>query len=231
MKTVIIGSGIAGLAMARLLQQQGHEVVVNERQGGVPVKGNAFLINEEGLEILNSLAPDTKIPGLLTNAFHRFKPSGRMVSAQQMDNWYCSRRSDLVLYLSSLVKPGTVKYGRKFSHFIYKGIKAVAAVFENGQVEYGDLFVGADGCHSQVRQLLFGATSFTEVQVREVLGMVVHPELAASRKGIFSKFQCEDKGLSFGFIPVTDNELIWFSQMDVKLANTPPAGADAVGCH
>ena len=75
MKTVIIGSGIAGLAMARLLQQKGHEVVVCEKQGGIPVKGNAFLINEEGMLILQSLDPNREVPGILTNTFHRFKPN------------------------------------------------------------------------------------------------------------------------------------------------------------
>jgi 2-polyprenyl-6-methoxyphenol hydroxylase-like FAD-dependent oxidoreductase len=33
---------------------------------------------------------------------------------------------------------------------------AIAAVFENGETEYGDIFIGADGSNSKVRESLFG---------------------------------------------------------------------------
>jgi 2-polyprenyl-6-methoxyphenol hydroxylase-like FAD-dependent oxidoreductase len=56
---------------------------------------------------------------------------------------------------------GVIKEDRKFSHFIYSNDKVVAAAFENGEVEYGDIFVGADGGNSRVREAIFGETKFT----------------------------------------------------------------------
>ena len=51
MKTVIIGGGIAGLAMAIYLHNHGMEVVVCERGREQSNKGNAFLMHAEGISL------------------------------------------------------------------------------------------------------------------------------------------------------------------------------------
>ena len=56
MKTVIIGGGIAGLAMAIYLHNNGMEVVVCERGREQSDKGNAFLMHAEGVSILAELS-------------------------------------------------------------------------------------------------------------------------------------------------------------------------------
>jgi 2-polyprenyl-6-methoxyphenol hydroxylase-like FAD-dependent oxidoreductase len=40
-----------------------------------------------------------------------------------------------------------------FSFFIQKTMSRLA-VFENGETEYGDIFIGADGSNSKVRESL-----------------------------------------------------------------------------
>jgi 2-polyprenyl-6-methoxyphenol hydroxylase-like FAD-dependent oxidoreductase len=43
--------------------------------------------------------------------------------------------------------------------------------FENGETEYGDIFIGADGSNSKVRESLFGKVNFTPVAVHEIVGI------------------------------------------------------------
>jgi 2-polyprenyl-6-methoxyphenol hydroxylase-like FAD-dependent oxidoreductase/predicted DsbA family dithiol-disulfide isomerase len=220
MKIVIIGGGIAGLALSHLMIQKGHEIVINERCNEIPLTGNAFMMHEEALTILkNILGPEMKMPGSMIDTFILKRPNDEEVKYTKMEAWQCVKRVDLVKTLLAPLDKNIIKFGRSFSYFIYKNNKAVAAVFENGDVEVGDVFVGADGCNSQVRQLLFGETKFTDVEVKEILGIVRNVEITKQLKGVFTKYQDAEKGISFGCIPISETECVWFNQFDVSLCH------------
>jgi 2-polyprenyl-6-methoxyphenol hydroxylase-like FAD-dependent oxidoreductase len=51
MKVVIIGSGIAGLALAILLKQKGYIVSIYERGEQVPSIGHAFLVHPDAKKV------------------------------------------------------------------------------------------------------------------------------------------------------------------------------------
>ena len=112
---------------------------------------------------------------------------------------------------------GTIRYGCQFSHFIIRDEKVVAAAFKNGDVVYGDNFIGADGARSAVRSALFGPTNFTPVLVKEILGTIKNKSLYSRHPNHFTKYLSIDKGLAIGFIPCNADELIWFMQFDVSL--------------
>lgn len=57
----------------------------------------------------------------------------------------------MISFLHSLSTLEIFIQGRSFSNFLYQNNKVVAAVFENGDIEYGDVFIGADGSNSKVR--------------------------------------------------------------------------------
>ncbi|MEI7510231.1 MAG: FAD-dependent monooxygenase, partial [Flavobacterium sp.] len=114
--------------------------------------------------------------------------------------------------------------GRIFSHFIYENEKAVSAVFQNDEMEYGDLVIGADGSNSKVREQLFGKTDFTLIQIKEIVGISKTIMPFAENKTIFQKFQDHTKGLSFGCIPTYNDEMVWFMQYDVNLIKDVPTG-------
>ncbi len=222
MKIVIIGGGVAGMAFSIMMQKKGHDVVVNEKGGSIPLGGNAFMMHEEGMSVLAEiLGNESLIPGNLIDTFILKRPDDSESMHTKMEAWQCIKRMDLINALLSVIDKKTIRYNRNFSHFIYDRGKAIAAVFENGEVEIGDIFIGADGCNSQVRQLLFGETNFTKVDVREILGVVKNPELAKKLNGVFTKYQHPEKGISFGCIPFSENEVIWFNQFDVSLTPKP----------
>ena len=222
MKIVILGGGVAGLAFGIIMQKKGHEIIINEKGNSIPYGGNAFMMHEEGINVLKDiLENEAAVPGITINQFLLKYPDDNVVTSTSMDSWRCMKRRDLIDSLLHAFNHSNIKYNRNFSHFIYEGSNAVAAVFENGEVEIGDVFIGADGCNSQVRQLLFGETEFTKVEVQEILGVVKNKKLASSLQGVFTKYQHPEKGISFGCIPFSSDEIIWFSQVDVNLIDRP----------
>lgn len=219
MKTVVIGGGIAGLTMAILLRKQKQEVVVCERNAIAASHGHAFLMSMEGLSILREFKKDSQL--LLKkqpiNLFNLRRPDGTEKIKIQLEDWFCMKRVDLIEFLMSFFDENTLKTGRSFSHFIYNDNKAIAAVFENGDIEYGDIFIGADGSNSKVRESLFGSTAFTANEVNEVVGISTYNAIQDKNTICFRKFQSDEVGLAFGYIPVSDKEVVWFMQYDLSI--------------
>ncbi len=214
-KVVIIGGGIAGLCMGIYLHRNGVDVSVNERVMGQHGGGHAFLMHHEGMSILNELGTEQAVlPGKMVDTFVFMRPDGELVHKLSLKEWQCFKRTDLTAYLSRLMDAGRVYDQRNFSHFIYKDSRIVAAAFLNGEMEYGDLFIGADGANSVVRKQVFGEVKFEPGGVKEIVGVVEHPGMAAAYAGRFTKFQESTIGLAFGLIPTTATELVWYMQYD-----------------
>jgi 2-polyprenyl-6-methoxyphenol hydroxylase-like FAD-dependent oxidoreductase len=221
-KIAIIGGGIAGLATANLLQQQGHEVTVSEREHGLPTKGNAFLMHPAGLEVLHELTHDTQadfLPGEYVRHFNLYSQTKTKLEDKPLSPWKCIKRNDLIQFLYNLLPADCIYSGRLFSHFEFENGNAKKAVFVNGETEEADFFIGADGSNSVVRKELFGFTEYTDTTVKEIVCVTHFPEFAKKYKGVFTKFQDTTQGRAVGFIPSTDDEIVWFFQYDVSLAD------------
>jgi 2-polyprenyl-6-methoxyphenol hydroxylase-like FAD-dependent oxidoreductase/predicted DsbA family dithiol-disulfide isomerase len=228
MKVVIIGGGIAGLTLGRFLLKKNLDVVICERAVGAPVLGHAFLMHTDGLNILRELdgRENTHLPGKKVNAFSLKRPGGKEIKRLQLDSWQCIKRRDLVSFLLSLIPAGRIKGGRAFSHFIYEKEKIVAAAFLNGEIEHGDIFVGADGGNSKVRELIHGKVKFTPVEVKEAVGVCYNEKVGEAYTSVFTKFQKKENGLAFGLIPTGHNEFVWFMQYDPSISDVPDASPE-----
>lgn len=227
MKVVVLGGGIAGLCVGIYLHKNNIDVSVNEKQIYTAVGGHAFLMHHDGAAVLKEIAQgsDCLLPGKLVDTFVFKDPRGQVILEQKVQDWQCFKRTDLLECLTGLLPQEHLKSDRIFSHFIYEEEKIVAASFLNGEIEYGDIFIGADGANSVVRQQIFGAVKFEPGKVKELVGVVRHPGLAFSLQGKFTKFQHRDKGLSFGLIPTSREELVWFMQYDPTLGDVPEGTA------
>ena len=225
MKVVILGGGIAGITIGILLKNKNWDVVVNEKVDAVFSRGHAFLMNTDGLSILNEL-PDSLSISLnkkKINIFSLKRPCGNELIKIKLEPWYCIKRVDLMSFLNEHFPKECLKLGREFSHFIYENNKAIAAVFKNGEVEYGDIFIGADGSNSAVRKNIFGETDYSPIEVKEIVGISKKQILAIDELTIFHKIQHEEKGLSFGYIPTFNDESVWFMQYDAKFVENNQA--------
>ena len=226
MKVVIIGGGIAGLTAGILFHSKNWDVVVNERTHGIETKGHAFLMNEEGLSILEPFFDLAKNPlnRKKIDLFSLKRPDGDELIKIKLDPWFCIKRLDLITFLNDTFPAEKIRGGRQFSHFLYENESAVAAVFLNGEIEYGDVFIGADGSNSKVREQLFGPTEFTPIDIKEIVGVSKTFIQPVDNIAIFQKIQDHSKGLSFGYIPTYNNEMVWFMQYDVNLVKNIPNG-------
>lgn len=230
MKVVIIGGGIGGLTAGVFLQQRGIDVVIYERAPQMHARGHAFLMHTTALNVLNLLSEEygVELPGNKLNTFSLNRPDGREIKHQQLNSWKCIKRVDLIDFLHAIFPAEKIRNGRKFTHFLYENGKATAAVFNNGETEYGDVFIGADGSNSKVRELIFGNINFSPVHVKEIVGIAENDTLSASHAGVFTKFQDQEKGLAFGLIPSSENEFVWFMQFDTALADLDNSTPEAL---
>lgn len=220
MKAVIIGGGIAGLSIGLLLKKRCWEVVVNERSSEAFVGGHAFLLSSDGMSILSSFLNEAKTPlnRLPVKLFSLKRSDGKEMIRIKLENWYSLKRVELVTFLSQFYNESNLIKGRHFSHFIYDQNKAIAAVFKNGDIEYGDIFIGADGSNSRVREIIHGQVNYTPIEVKEIVGISKNiTGIISNETYLFQKFQSYDKGLAFGYIPTALDEVVWFMQYDSKL--------------
>jgi len=219
MKVVIIGGGIAGLTQGIFFRKHGYDVTVYERTNEIQTRGNAFLMNGEGLNHLKSFSESKAddIPNKKVDIFSLKRPSNEELIKISLDDWYCIKRVDLVKFLISFYTNETLKFGYEFSHFDWEDDQAKTVFFKNGEKVQGEIIIGADGSNSAIRNELFGKTQYTPIEVKEVVGISSYS--SESEYNVFQKFQSDKEGLSFGFIPATANECVWFMQYDTKFEN------------
>lgn len=220
MKVVIIGGGIAGLATGILLRRFLVDVVICERNSEISPKGNAFLMHSDGLSILEELLgykEESSLPGRLVDTFHLKRPNDKDLMYIKLRPWQCIKRADLIQFLLDILPDDLIVFSRSFSHFLYKDDIAIAAVFDNGDIEYGDVFIAADGGNSKIRQQLFGETKFTDIEVKEIVGVCKFRDMVIAKKGVFTKYLDDKSSLSFGYIPTGTEEIVWYTQFNSVL--------------
>lgn len=164
-KIAIIGGGMAGLTLARLLQLREMDVTLYERDlsQGVRVQGSTLDLHEgTGLEAMRRA-------GLLDEFYkhHRAEASkmlivDRKLSVRFNDHEFAQHTSETRpeidrgplrdILLNSLT-PGTVVWDSQFSAMMTEGL-GWRIGFKNGTSAYADLVIAADGANSKVRPYL-----------------------------------------------------------------------------
>ena len=220
MRIAIIGGGIAGLTQGIFLRKHGFDVTVYERTPGPESRGHAFLMSQDGIELLESLndSTDRVLARQKVDLFSLKRPDSEELIKIPLNEWNCLKRVELIQYLTSFYTEENLKFGHEFADFVYsENGAATSVVFTNGTTARADVFIAADGSRSAIREHLFGPTNYSPIQVKEIVGISQYSPTSAYKT--FQKIQCADKGLAFGFIPATDNECVWFMQYDVRLEN------------
>jgi 2-polyprenyl-6-methoxyphenol hydroxylase-like FAD-dependent oxidoreductase len=216
LKVVIIGGGIAGLTAAIALKLKNHDVIVKERHSFASNPGLAFMIPSNSLIDLKLLT-GTEL-NLIKHQIRHFillNHDGKVQQEQAITDWYAVKRITLVDYLLKHLNEKEYTEHATFSHFIYDHEKVIGAVFTDGSIEYGDLFIGADGINSKVRDSVC-QTNYFQNEINELVCIVKHDQTNTNDL-TFRKFESLKEGLSFGFIPISDNEHVWYLQFDHAL--------------
>lgn len=165
MRVAINGIGVAGPTLAYWLRQSGHEPVLFEKAPALRTGG--YLIDFWGLgyEIAGrmGLVPSLRERCYLMERLRMVDADGREEAALDVTpmrellqgRFISLARADLATALFGACKGIPAHFGVCVTAIEQDGDGVIAAL-SDGREERFDLVVGADGLHSQVRELVFG---------------------------------------------------------------------------
>ena len=167
LKTYIIGAGIGGLALARVLALRGADVTVLEQAGEIKEVGAWLQISPNGLAVLRAMGLEpqlVKSGAVLADTVRLMDYRGGEVlkldlTQMSPQKYYFVHRAELI----SLLAEGARAAGAKIQLLqkverVEEGCPA-AVVLHSGERREADLIIGADGVHSVVRPALNGASA------------------------------------------------------------------------
>lgn len=156
-KIAIVGAGPVSLAFARLLQQEGVNVKVYERDVNehCRIKGGTLDLLKDMGQIVFEKA------GLLSAYFDNARPTSRRIAdihgniiqtLPPLNNPEIDR-NDLRRILLKSLQPESVVWNRKFVSLEEQN-GTFLIHFENGSIETADLVIGANGIMSMLRKII-----------------------------------------------------------------------------
>ena len=199
MRVLIVGAGIAGSTLAYWLQKSGHEPTLVEHAHGLRRGGYLIDFWGTGFDVAERMGI---VPRLLREGYrlteardvasdgHRIASLDPQRFVAGTSGRYISiLRSDLATAIYEALEEGVETiFGDTVARLI-EGERRVHVEFEHGAEREFDLVVGADGLHSRVRELVFGAEPLFErdlgiaVAAFDVTGYRPRDELVAVMHG------------------------------------------------
>lgn len=216
MKAVVVGGGIAGLAVASGLQRAGWEVQVLERsndaqppRAGLSIFGNGFrALDELGLgDAVRAISADT--PPFTKSGLRR--PDGRYLvtfAPATSADLRAVDRTELHETLLRTLRPGTVQWGRRVNAL--------------DEVPDADLVIGADGIRSRVR------ASLPQDRPTRRSGYGVWRALTSRPVPVDIGGETWGAGERFGLVPLKDGRVYWFGVVGAANNETGTAALDEV---
>ena len=165
----IIGGGIGGLTAALCLRKIGIDVHVYEQSRALREVGAGINMTPNATRIIHALGLGeglAKLGAMPTGVHQRRWDDGRTLLRTPLGTeierhfgfrQYQSHRADVLNMLIGAIPAERLRVGHRLVSFSERGDK-VEAQFENGARVSTDALIGADGIHSTVQRLLFGAT-------------------------------------------------------------------------
>jgi len=186
-KTVlIIGSGIAGPALAIHLQKNGFRPIMFEKIAVKADVGVALMLCPNGFRALNkidaTLSEQVLKGGCVVNTACNKQSNGAILS--QSD--YCSKHLARYSWPNAGIKRATlhqilndaairhnipIHYNKQLKNIIDNEDGGVIAEFCDGTQYEGGFIVGCDGLHSTTRSCLFGKESPTYTGLSQIIGL------------------------------------------------------------
>jgi 2-polyprenyl-6-methoxyphenol hydroxylase-like FAD-dependent oxidoreductase len=251
MRSVIIGGGVGGCALAAALRgcPLGGEVSILERRAVGAAAGMGFILMPNGVEALERIAPEIawRGAGRRIDRVALRAACGRELSSHDIDAALCVSRERFLSLLRRAAggarfveganvtglqradggdfRGGDVRGG----HFQGGDFRSVAyEVAGRAEVLHGDAFFGCDGAASRTRALVFPEAQLAEVVVKEIVSVAHAPALAARLGTTFHKFHDEEGGLAVGVLAESDERVVWFVQFDSRRWPGVAATAEAM---
>ena len=168
LRTVVIGAGIGGLAVARALALRGADVTLLEQAPEITEVGAGLQISPNGMAVLRAIGLDSALIAASVQAravclkTHLDADVVRLDLGRLPDpSYYFVHRADLIALLAAGAREAGVKIRllQKVGTVVGAGVEGANPVVHlvNGAQIGCDLVIGADGLHSVLRPVLNGA--------------------------------------------------------------------------
>jgi len=166
LNVVIVGGGIGGLFAANALLAQGMGVAVYEQAPAIGEVGAGVFLTPNSVRHLQRIGLEAAVEkwgARVGPGSHYFRHDGAPIAPVQVTDsagWNATfgmHRADLVEMLAAALPPGTVHTGHRATGFDQDG-KLARVSFSNGASAEGDVVIGADGIHSELRPHVFAAS-------------------------------------------------------------------------
>lgn len=165
MRVAINGIGVAGPTLAYWLRRYGHEPVMFEKAPALRTGGHAIDFWGLGYAIAErmGLIPRLRQRGYMMKKLRMVNGHGHDVASLDLTTmrdllggrFITLARADLSAELFAACEGVPSHFGTCISGMI-QGRNEVQLTFEGGRRDHFDFVVGADGLHSQIRELAFG---------------------------------------------------------------------------
>ena len=162
LEVIVIGAGIAGLAVALALHRRGAQVRVLEQAGAFREVGAGLQISPNGARVLDALG---LLPALQGHALRAqavtLRKGGSGARVLRMDlptsgpGFHLVHRADLVALLQAAVPGQITRLGARVATVRPEGPRP-SVTLDGGAVLRADLVIGADGLHSVLRPVVLG---------------------------------------------------------------------------
>ncbi len=201
MRSVVLGGGIAGCAVAAALRATplSRESVILERgqPGGRPDAG--ILLSAGGLRALSSIAPefDWKSAGRSVDSVSLRSKSGRVFFERPVEPCLAISQRDLSAMLRDAARVAGFLGGWTVGSLEKDATGVINAVrLADGGSLRGDAFFACDGAGSRAREALFPQCALGPAVVEEIVTVVDAPEIASELNNSLRKYHDENGGLA-----------------------------------
>lgn len=158
-KIIVAGAGIAGLCVALVLRKHGVDVRIIEQAAELTEIGAGIQISANGMRVLRWLGLEDRMKACACNPrFFRavdWRDGRELHTIAYREEHYQIHRADLLDVLKAPLPASVIQLGERVTA-IDQTDHGVAIVTDRASYR-ADALIGADGIHSTVRALLFGA--------------------------------------------------------------------------
>ncbi|UMB70213.1 FAD-dependent oxidoreductase [Mycobacterium paraterrae] len=159
LRILVVGAGVSGIATARALLRDGHEVTIFDQRPDITAGGGAVTIWSNGATVLDQLGVDMVGAGQPLSAVRVTTASGRPLATVDLDTMVSRLgapirmvpRRILLERLLTGFPVGRVRCRSRAIAVSHAGDE-VRVDLQDGSTVSGDVLIGADGLHSLVRE-------------------------------------------------------------------------------